>query len=79
MSNSLQSPLFLKKVWALQNKITRYANAHPKQEKFLTSFIDFLNKRLALSPKQKDLLMKEITDIDLDFLPNYEKQNKLVQ
>lgn len=71
--NSL-SPIFLKRVWELQNQIVRYVRQHPYEKDFLQSFIDFVGSHLSLSPKQKAILLKKIEGVELEFLPDYTKQ-----
>ena len=72
ISDPIQSALFLKKVWALQNKITRYSNTHPNEKKFLSGFVTSLGKKLSLSIKRKEILLQKFDGIDLDFLPTYD-------
>ncbi len=65
------SPLFLKKIWELQNIMFRYGRIRHQDAIFLQSLIDFVGSNLSLSAKQKKVLLSKFDNLELDFLPDY--------
>lgn len=67
------SPLFLKRVWELQNILFRYARGSGKEAEFIHGLSDFIGTNLSLSPKQKEVLLNKIDNLEIDFLPDYKR------